>query len=118
MFCGNPCYRPTCTIPSCSSAPVIPLGGCYGGSAAPASSLGIVPGVNPSCINQLPPSEVVIQPSPTIVTIPGPILSASCEPLAVGGYTPCASGSGGYLGYGRGSCCRPRRRFSICGSPC
>uniref|UniRef100_A0A670ZBK5 Keratin n=1 Tax=Pseudonaja textilis TaxID=8673 RepID=A0A670ZBK5_PSETE len=72
-------------------------------------SLGILPGANVGCINQVPPSEIVIQPPPFVVTIPGPILSASCEPVAVGGYSACAGGYGGYLGGGGGlgSICRP-----------
>uniref|UniRef100_A0A670JVR6 Keratin n=1 Tax=Podarcis muralis TaxID=64176 RepID=A0A670JVR6_PODMU len=51
--------------------------------------------------NRLAAPEVVIQPPPSVLTIPGPILSASCEPVSVGGNTPCAVGGYGY-GYGRG----------------
>nr|XP_028566791.1 cuticle protein 64-like [Podarcis muralis] len=84
------------------------LGYGYGG-AERAANLGVLDGVIPSCVNQIPPAEVVIQPPPSVLTIPGPILSASCEPLSVGGNTPCAvSGSGivggyGYGGWGYGS---------------
>uniref|UniRef100_A0A670Z9B2 Keratin n=1 Tax=Pseudonaja textilis TaxID=8673 RepID=A0A670Z9B2_PSETE len=52
----------------------------------------------PSCINQIPASEVTIQPPPVVITLPGPILSASCEPVAVGGNTPCAAPGSGILG--------------------
>uniref|UniRef100_A0A670Z5J3 Keratin n=1 Tax=Pseudonaja textilis TaxID=8673 RepID=A0A670Z5J3_PSETE len=82
------CYVPTCTIPTC-------------GGATTAASLGIAPGASVSCINQTPSSEIVIQPSPpppVVVTIPGPILSASCDPVAVGGNTPCAAPGSGILG--------------------
>ncbi|XP_015272026.1 PREDICTED: feather keratin B-4-like [Gekko japonicus] len=118
------CYPPSCAIPSCASSPMLGLGPCgvgsgmlgYGGGMpVSSSSLGITSGANVACVNQIPPSEVVIQPPPYVVTIPGPILAASCEPVAVGGYTPCASGSGSG---GLRGICRPRRRYSTCGYPC
>ncbi|KAJ6651475.1 hypothetical protein lerEdw1_020928 [Lerista edwardsae] len=97
------------------------LGLGLGGGAASASSLGILAGANVGCVNQLPPSECVIQPAPCVVTLPGPIISASCEPAKVGGYSACggggssgallSSGSGllgsGLLGSRRGLICRP-----------
>ncbi|XP_066466270.1 chorion class B protein L11-like [Tiliqua scincoides] len=73
-------------------------GGGYGG-AQTSGSLGTLSGVIPSCVGQLLPSEVVVQLSPFVVTIPGAMLSASCDPVAVGGYTPCAP-----YGYGLGGC--------------
>nr|XP_034953518.1 elastin-like [Zootoca vivipara] len=116
---------PSCAVPSCASTPVVGfgsaglggigglgglgLGDTYGygsgalvGSGIPSASLGILSGVAPSCINQIPPAEVVIQPPACIVTIPGPILSASCEPVAVGGNAPCSPGGlgSGLLGAG------------------
>ncbi|XP_061462412.1 chorion class A protein L11-like [Rhineura floridana] len=145
--CWSYC-EPTCAIPSCASAPTIGLGPCgvggygggYGGSigsgygggvgggrlvgggGVPASSLGIYPGANVGCISQVPPAEVVIQPPSFTVTVPGPILSASCDPVSVGGYTPCADGyygSGypyrGYLGGGYKGSGRSKR---VCGYPC
>ncbi|KAJ6652048.1 hypothetical protein lerEdw1_015470 [Lerista edwardsae] len=117
---------PSCTIPSCASSPVVgfgsrgsgglALGGLglgglgygglgygygIGGVGETSSSLGTLEGVIPSCINQIPAAEVVIQPPACVVTIPGPILSASCEPTAVGGNTPCAVGGSG-IAYRRG----------------
>uniref|UniRef100_A0A670Z4D2 Keratin n=1 Tax=Pseudonaja textilis TaxID=8673 RepID=A0A670Z4D2_PSETE len=90
-------------------------------------SLGTLAGIVPSCINQIPPSEVTIQPPACVVTIPGPILSASCDPVAVGGNSPCAPagsfGQGLPLSLGG----QPRlgsrygfvgNRGSICYSPC
>ncbi|KAL7978015.1 hypothetical protein Chor_005002 [Crotalus horridus] len=70
------------------------LGYGYGAGALAetSGSLGTLAGVIPSCINQVPPSEVTIQPPAVVVTIPGPILSASCDPVTVGGNTPCAPG--------------------------
>ncbi|XP_058016617.1 feather keratin B-4-like [Ahaetulla prasina] len=130
-YCG-----PSCAVPSCASAPVIGLGsaGCgpwgygyrglgygYGAGALAESSgsLGTLAGVIPSCINQIPASEVTIQPPSVVVTIPGPILSASCEPVAVGGNTPCAAGGfGRYGGYYGGRLGRLGRRGSICSLPC
>ncbi|XP_060550294.1 chorion class A protein L11-like [Pantherophis guttatus] len=145
------CCPPSCAIPSCASAPVVGLGsaGCgpwgygyrglglgygygygYGGArfGESARNLGTLAGVAPSCISQIPASEVTIQPPAVVVTLPGPILSASCEPVAVGGHTPCAPGGfgnyGGYYGgrlgrYGRrGSICSYGRRGSICTLPC
>ncbi|XP_042299852.1 feather keratin 2-like [Sceloporus undulatus] len=143
---------PVCAIPSCASETTVGFGsrglGGYGnqvyggfgyggfgglgfGGSELASNLGVLNGIIPSCINQVPSSEVLIQPAPVVVTIPGAILSATCEPVAVGGNAPCAvSGIGlagglghrgfgygignrgfglsrhGYLGYGRrGSIC-------------
>ncbi|XP_066466263.1 chorion class B protein M2410-like [Tiliqua scincoides] len=114
------------------------LGYGYGSGAQVETSgnLGTLSGVIPQPINQIPPSEVVIQPPPSVVTIPGAILSASCEPTTVGGNTPCAIGgtgivgsgfSGGY-GYGRAIyggnlgggllVRRSGRRGSVCWSPC
>nr|ABU98610.1 beta-keratin 22 [Gekko gecko] len=117
MSCCVPPCGPSCAIPSCTSRPTIGLGSCGMGSGygTSASSLGVVPGVSPACINQIPPSEVMIQPPPFVLTVPGPILAASCEPVSVGGYTPCASS--GSRGGARGICV-PRRRYSVCGSPC
>ncbi|XP_025031150.1 feather keratin-like [Python bivittatus] len=141
-FCGPPCPLPpcpipSCAIPSCASCPSVGFGpGGLGGLASrsfglpsgqPASSLGTLEGVTPSCINQIPAAEVVIQPPPVIVTLPGPILSASCDPVAVGGNTPCAAGGygqglpTGLLGGGSRQGSRYRfvgNRGSICYIPC
>ncbi|KAF7238333.1 Feather keratin 3 [Varanus komodoensis] len=136
------CCPPSCVIPC--STPSIGIGSCgigsgygggfgysgfgYGGGVS-STSLGMTSGAPASCISQIPPSEVVIQPSPCVITMPGAILSSSCEPMTVGGYSPCASGSG--YGYGGGSyggflgggfhggyqgICRPRR--NSCKYPC
>ncbi|XP_034291538.1 chorion class B protein L11-like [Pantherophis guttatus] len=153
-YCG-----PSCAVPSCASAPVVGFGSAgsrglgwgwgqgyglgyglgygrglgygYGAGALAESSrnLGTLAGVVPSCINQIPASEVTIQPPAVVVTLPGPILSASCEPVAVGGQTPCAPGGIGRFGAGyyggrlghlgrRGSICSLGRRGSICNLPC
>ncbi|KAK9391000.1 feather keratin-like [Crotalus adamanteus] len=140
---------PSCAVPSCASAPVVGFGsagsrglGCglgYGGLgyglgygrslgygygagalAETSGSLGTLAGVIPSCINQIPASEVTIQPPAVVVTIPGPILSASCDPVAVGGNTPCAPGGFGRFGggYYGGRLGRFGRRGSICALPC
>ncbi|XP_034953520.1 keratin, type II cytoskeletal 1-like [Zootoca vivipara] len=101
-------------------------GGRGYGAVESSGSLGTLAGVRPSCINQIPPAEVVIQPPPTVVTIPGPILSASCEPVSVGGNTPCAVDQCGYGGWGYGLGRRGflrnksliGRRASTCGYPC
>ncbi|XP_066466530.1 chorion class B protein B.L1-like [Tiliqua scincoides] len=71
-----------------------------GGQVETSGNLGTLAGVIPQPINQIPPSEVVIQPPPSVVTIPGAILSASCEPVSVGGNTPCAVGGSGIVGSG------------------
>ncbi|XP_015275958.1 PREDICTED: keratin-associated protein 10-7-like [Gekko japonicus] len=105
------CCPPSCAIPSCSpcspccSPCDYPKGGlgrlgccpspcgpssCWGSSTS-AHCLGLTSGASVSCINQIPPSEVTIQPPPCVVTVPGPVLAASCEPLRVGGYTACAA---------------------------
>ncbi|KAG8146937.1 hypothetical protein E2320_014024, partial [Naja naja] len=149
-YCG-----PSCAVPSCASAPAVGFGSAggrglgwglgYGGLgyglgygrglgygygagalAETSGSLGTLAGVIPSCINQIPASEVTIQPPSVVVTIPGPILSASCEPVAVGGNTPCAPGGiggiggfgAGYFGGRLGRLGHLGRRGSICNLPC
>ncbi|XP_013923792.1 PREDICTED: beta-keratin-related protein-like [Thamnophis sirtalis] len=107
-YCG-----PSCAIPSLSSSPTVGFGSAGAGGlgygilpynaaasalAESSGSLGTLAGVIPSCINQIPPSEVVLQPPSCVVTIPGPILSASCEPTAVGGNAPCAISGSGIVG--------------------
>ncbi|XP_060113214.1 shematrin-like protein 2 [Heteronotia binoei] len=77
------------------------LGWAHGPAIAETSgSLGTLEGVNPSCINQIPPAEVTVQPPATVLTLPGPILSATGEPVAVGGNTPCAISGTGVAGLG------------------
>ncbi|XP_060117062.1 feather keratin B-4-like [Heteronotia binoei] len=114
--CGPSCAVPSC-LPSCGSPRGYPvsnlgsLGSCggYYGGATSAGCLGIVNGANVGCVTQLPPSEMLIQPPPSCVTIPGPVLSASCESVRVAGYSACVGG--GSLGSGR----LGRR---LCGYPC
>nr|XP_020671456.1 claw keratin-like [Pogona vitticeps] len=95
--------------------------GCYGGyggyGGVPASALGITSGAAVGCITQIPSSEVTVQPPSVTMVIPGAILAASCEPLAVGGYSPCASGSGYRGSYGSGlqGICQSK---PFCASPC
>uniref|UniRef100_H9GCU6 Keratin n=1 Tax=Anolis carolinensis TaxID=28377 RepID=H9GCU6_ANOCA len=110
-YCPPSCCPPSCVVPSCSSTPYLGIGAQRCGTSTSSSCLGIVPGVIPSCMNQLPASEVVLQPPPVIMTIPGAVLSASCEPIAVGGTTPCAVAGGG-------SYCGPRGLRNYNCSPC
>nr|ABU98594.1 beta-keratin 3 [Gekko gecko] len=103
------CCPPSCVIPSCSPcSPCSPCGYPTGGlgrlnccpspcgpssccgSSTSARCLGLTSGGSVACINQIPPSEVTIQPPPSTAVIPGPVLAASCEPLRVGGYTACS----------------------------
>ncbi|KAJ7307272.1 hypothetical protein JRQ81_009272, partial [Phrynocephalus forsythii] len=66
----------------------------------PAASLGVLQGIHPKCINQVPPQEASILPPPIVITLPGAILSATPIPLQIGGNAPCAvSGSGSTLGF-------------------
>ncbi|ETE57516.1 Claw keratin, partial [Ophiophagus hannah] len=74
------------------------LGGGLLGGGVSSGELGTLSGITPQAINQIPPAEIVIQPPSFIVTIPGPILSASCDPVAIGGNTPCAAPGSGILG--------------------
>ncbi|XP_070807573.1 beta-keratin-related protein-like [Pituophis catenifer annectens] len=107
-YCG-----PACAVPSLASSPTIGFGSAGAGGLGygilpynPASSalaessgsLGTLAGVNPSFINQIPASEVVLEPPSVLVSIPGPILSASSEPTAVGGHTPRAISGSGIIG--------------------
>ncbi|XP_015275947.1 PREDICTED: keratin-associated protein 5-5-like [Gekko japonicus] len=96
--CPKPCCCPPCCPPcgyptgglgsmSCCPSPCCPPSCC--GNSTSARCLGITSGASVSCINQIPPSEVTIQPPPCTVVVPGPVLAASCEPLRVGGYTAC-----------------------------
>uniref|UniRef100_A0A8C8S365 Keratin n=1 Tax=Pelusios castaneus TaxID=367368 RepID=A0A8C8S365_9SAUR len=64
---------------------------------------------NEPCVRQCPDSEVVITPSPVVVTIPGPILSSYPQHSEVGamGAPVVGAGNGGSFGlgglYGSGS---------------
>uniref|UniRef100_A0A452HBY0 Keratin n=1 Tax=Gopherus agassizii TaxID=38772 RepID=A0A452HBY0_9SAUR len=60
---------------------------------------------NEPCVRQCPDSEVLIQPSPVVVTIPGPILSSFPQHSEVGAagapvVGPGLYGFGGRSGYG------------------
>uniref|UniRef100_A0A8V1A9C9 Keratin n=1 Tax=Gallus gallus TaxID=9031 RepID=A0A8V1A9C9_CHICK len=48
---------------------------------------------NEACVRQCQDSRVVIQPSPVVVTLPGPILSSFPQNTAVGSSTSAAVGS-------------------------
>ncbi|XP_425849.2 feather keratin 3-like [Gallus gallus] len=48
---------------------------------------------NDSCIRQCQDSNVFIQPSPVVVTLPGPILSSFLQNITVGSSTSAAVGS-------------------------
>uniref|UniRef100_A0A8D0HLI7 Uncharacterized protein n=1 Tax=Sphenodon punctatus TaxID=8508 RepID=A0A8D0HLI7_SPHPU len=100
--CG---YIPSCPAPSCG----VPCGPRPLNNLAPLcgdlSGCGSICGpVNTSCVSQIPATQMTVQPPCFCITIPGPIMSASCDPVAVGGNTPCARGSYGSSGYG---VCRP-----------
>lgn len=83
----------------------VAFGGSSGGGVS-SSSLAINPAARVGCINQTPPSEILIQPAPVSVVIPGAILAAPCEPVRVGGYTACGGTSsvGGGQGYSPSRC--------------
>ncbi|XP_065712278.1 feather keratin 1-like isoform X1 [Patagioenas fasciata] len=78
---------------------------------------------NEPCVQQCQDSHVYIQPSPVVVTLPGPILSSFPQNTAVGSSTSAAVGSilssqgvpinsGGFGLSGLGSSiCGTRRRF-------
>ncbi|CAM4626243.1 unnamed protein product, partial [Lepidochelys kempii] len=86
MSCSSLCY------PECGVAQPSPVSGSW----------------NEPCVRQCPDSEVVIRPSPVVVTIPGPILSTfpqQSEVAAVGAPVVGAGyggsfGLGGLYGYG------------------
>ncbi|XP_060112386.1 uncharacterized protein LOC132584475 [Heteronotia binoei] len=88
---------PSFAVPFIASAPAVGFGSASLGHniGAPSASLGVIFTVNPSCINQIPPAKVMIQPPPVVMTLPGPILSATGEPVAVGGSTSCNVSYGG-----------------------
>nr|CAX65554.1 beta-keratin [Pantherophis guttatus] len=101
--CPPTCVIPTC-VPACSPPVCYPVGGLgsltscglgSGGGSASAASLGLAHGASVSCVNQTPPSEIVVQPPPFNIVVPGAVLAASCEPIRVGGYTACGGGSSG-----------------------
>ncbi|XP_066466538.1 scale keratin-like [Tiliqua scincoides] len=72
-----------------------------GGGSVSASSLGILAGANVGGVNQIPQSEILIQPPPIMIIFPGSILTSSFEPVLVGGYS--AGGGGGSYGRYRSS---------------
>uniref|UniRef100_A0A8D0GY91 Uncharacterized protein n=1 Tax=Sphenodon punctatus TaxID=8508 RepID=A0A8D0GY91_SPHPU len=47
------------------------------------------------CQATCPPSTVTIQPPPFVLTIPGPALYCTDQPLCIDQYNPCAYGYGG-----------------------
>ncbi|KAJ6652175.1 hypothetical protein lerEdw1_013136 [Lerista edwardsae] len=82
-------------ISSYGLVPVYGMGSYSGGG----SGMGL--GSSVSCTAQTPPSEVVIQPPPVAVIIPGATLSSSNEPVGVSYNSPCSDGYSG-LGYSSG----------------
>ncbi|CAM4693317.1 unnamed protein product, partial [Lepidochelys olivacea] len=80
MSCSSLCY------PECGVARPSPVSGSY----------------NEPCVRQCPDSEVVIRPSPVVVTIPGPILSNFPQQSEVGavGAPVVGAGYGGSFGLG------------------
>ncbi|XP_009872234.1 PREDICTED: feather beta keratin-like [Apaloderma vittatum] len=68
---------------------------CYN-SCLPCRPCGPTPlanSCNEPCVQQCQDSRVVIQPSPVVVTLPGPILSSFPQNTAVGNSTSAAVGS-------------------------
>uniref|UniRef100_A0A452HBY7 Keratin n=1 Tax=Gopherus agassizii TaxID=38772 RepID=A0A452HBY7_9SAUR len=49
---------------------------------------------NEPCVRQCPDSEVIIQPSPVVITLPGPILSSFPQQSEVGAVGAPVVGSG------------------------
>ena len=109
-YCGSVCSVPCGVgygVGGVGSSGLVPL---YGGGAL--SGLG--GGFGYACSTQLPGTEVVIQPPSSTITMPGPIISASPEPVAAAQITPSYgygypalgsaggfSGGSSYGGYGR-----------------
>ncbi|KAI6059640.1 Feather keratin 1 [Aix galericulata] len=88
MSCYNQCL------------PCLPCGPC--GPTPLANSC------NEPCVQQCQDSTVVIQPSPVVVTLPGPILSSQGVPISSGGF--------GLSGLGSGYCgrrCHQSRRAEV-----
>ncbi|XP_017581723.1 PREDICTED: feather keratin 1 [Corvus brachyrhynchos] len=85
---------------------------------------------NEPCVRQCQDSTYVIQPSPVVVTLPGPILSSFPQNTAVGSSASAAIGStlssegvpinsGSSSGFGGFGYSRPSRRYSSrFGEPC
>ncbi|NXS91326.1 KRFB protein, partial [Jacana jacana] len=91
MSCYNPC---------------LPCGPCQ-----PCGPTPLANSCNEPCVRQCQDSNVFIQPSPVVVTLPGPILSSFPQNTAVGSSTSAAVGSilssegvpissGGFGGFG------------------
>ncbi|XP_063173173.1 claw keratin-like [Candoia aspera] len=103
-------YGSVCPVPSASVGGSCALVPAYGSSSL--SGIGLATtyyGGGPiTCSSQLTGSEVIIQPPASVVSFPGPVLSATTDPVAVSQVTPCSyshplgliSGSS-YGGYGR-----------------
>ncbi|KAK9391001.1 claw keratin-like [Crotalus adamanteus] len=73
------------------------LAGGHLGGGVSSGELVTLAGINPQPINQISPAEVMIQPPPYVLTIPGAILSASFDPVTIGGNTPSAAPGSGIL---------------------
>uniref|UniRef100_A0A8C3T903 Keratin n=1 Tax=Chelydra serpentina TaxID=8475 RepID=A0A8C3T903_CHESE len=80
MSCSSLCY------PECGVARPSPVSGSC----------------NEPCVRQCPDSEVVIRPSPVVITLPGPILSNFPQHSGVGavGAPVVGPGNGGSFGLG------------------
>ncbi|KFP36767.1 Feather keratin Cos1-1/Cos1-3/Cos2-1, partial [Chlamydotis macqueenii] len=65
---------------------------CYD-RCLPLRPCGPTPLANRSCVRQCQDSTVVIEPSPVVVTLPGPILSSFPQNTLVGSSTSAAVGS-------------------------
>ncbi|XP_040509174.1 feather keratin 3-like [Gallus gallus] len=101
---GTRCPSRHKTCPATTSA-------CHACNAGPVARPRWPTAANESCVRQCQDSNVFIQPSPVVVTLPGPILSSFPQNTAVGSSTSAAVGSilssegvpissGGFGGFG------------------
>ncbi|KAK9391008.1 shematrin-like 2 [Crotalus adamanteus] len=104
-YCGSISHVP---YASNGSYAVVPS---YGSSTLTGLAANYYTGSHINCSSQLTGSELIIQPPASVVSIPGPILSSTYDPVSVSQVTPCsythplnvaygAYGRLGYSGYG------------------
>ncbi|XP_026581523.1 claw keratin-like [Pseudonaja textilis] len=104
-YCGSVCH-----VPYASNSGSCALVSSYGSGTLTGLAANYYTGGHVNCSSQLTGSELIIQPPASVVSIPGPIISSTHDPVSVGQVTPCsythplnsygAYGRLGYWGYG------------------
>ncbi|XP_070807234.1 feather keratin 4-like [Pituophis catenifer annectens] len=116
-YCGSVSYTPYA-----SNSGSYALVSSYGSGALTSLPSNYYTSGHVNCASQLTGSELIIQPPASVVTIPGPVISSTHDPVSVGQVSPCSYthplnsygvyGRLGYLGYGNYGNSGGWRRYS------